>query len=157
MTTSEFLNLLQENPERELLLEYQKGQFVPKAYHITEVKKLHFDSVDCGGKEYSEEQTVVQIWVSPLERKRKFMATEKALEIMERVHQIRPLQQDAELLFEYGNKNLLTSNYTVQKVVVEEGRLILKLFVPATSCKPLQMSNLKKAASACCGKAMSCC
>lgn len=157
MKTSKFFELLEQNQDKELLFEYKQNEFVPKAYHITEVKNLHFDSVDCGGNQHAESQTIVQLWVSPLERKSKYMESGKALKIMEKVDNIKPIKLDTEVYFEYGNKELPTSNYAVRKVAVKKDQIILKLFVPATSCKPVELKNLVSVISGCCGGLSKCC
>jgi len=153
MTTSNFFKLLSENPEKELLFEYKEGEFVPKAYHITEVKNVYFDSVDCGGNEHTERQTIVQLWVSPLEVKSNYMPSEKALKIMNQVDRIRPLHKDTEIFFEYGNGAIPTSSYAVQKVAVEDDKVILKMYAPPTACKISLTSQVKEVASSCCGTA----
>ena len=136
MKTQEFLQLLENNQGKELLFEYQSDQFVPNAYHITEVKNVHVDSVDCGGNEHSFDETVVQLWVSNLEFKAKAMSAEKALKIFNIVDKKRPLKRDTEIFFEWGDKNLPTSSYKVTSVANEADKIVLKLFVPATVCKP---------------------
>ena len=82
MLTKEFLDLLNSNHGKELIFEYAENQFIPKAYHITEVKNVHFESVDCGGFAHEEYQTIVQLWVSEKEKKDKNMETHKAFKIM---------------------------------------------------------------------------
>ncbi len=157
MKTSKFIELLEDNREKELLFEYSENQFVPKAYHITEVKNLYFDSVDCGGKEHSEYQTIVQLWTNPIELKTRYMESGKALKILEKVNNIRPMKMETEIYFEYGNKNLPTSNYSVKKISIEEDKIVLKMYVEPTACKPIKLQNLKEAASACCGSNSKCC
>ena len=157
MTTKEFLDLLSENQEKQLVFEYAKGQFVPKAYHITEVKNLYFESVDCGGIEHEERQTIVQLWTSPVEFKNKYMESGKALKIMEKVDGIRPINRDTELFFEYGNSQLPTSNYSVKKVKVEDDKVVLKMYVQPTACKPAELKNIENLATACCGSSSKCC
>ena len=157
MKTREFLNILTENQEKELIFEYAKGKYVPKAYHITEVKNLHFDSVDCGGNEHTEHQTIVQLWTSPVEVKDKYMQSGKALKIMDKVDSIKPINRDTEIFFEYGNWEQPTSNYSVKKVKMEEGKIILKMYVQPTACKPTELKNIKNLATACCGGASVCC
>lgn len=153
MLTKEFLDLLKSNEGKELVFEYAQSQFVPKAYHITEVKNVHFESVDCGGFAHEVFQTVVQLWVSDKEKKDKNMATEKALKIMNLVDSVKPLRQDTELLFEYGKGKLRTSNYSVENVEVENDKVILKMYVEPTACKPRTLANtegLNKVINACC-------
>lgn len=79
MTTEQFLQTLRENPGKELVFEYRPDFFVPMAYHITEVKNVHIEAVDCGGRPSAYFQTIVQLWVSGDETVERHMLTEKAL------------------------------------------------------------------------------
>ncbi len=105
MLTKEFLDLLNSNNGKELIFEYEEGHSVPASYHITEVKNVHFQSVDCGGYAHEEYQTIVQLWVSDKEKKERSMEAQKALKIMNLVDGVKPLRQDTEIFFEYGKGN----------------------------------------------------
>ncbi len=157
MQTKEFFNLLEEHKEKELIFEYANGQFVPMAYHITEVKNVYFDSVDCGGNAHEERQTIVQLWSSPLEEKNRYMESGKALKIMEKVDSVKPINKETEIFFEYGNLSTPTSNYSVQNVALEDDKVILKMYVQATQCKPLHLKELVQAGEGCCGPSSKCC
>ena len=50
MKTQEFLNLMNEHQDKSLLFEYMPNRLVQPSYHITEVKHLNIESVDCGAK-----------------------------------------------------------------------------------------------------------
>ena len=67
MNTQEFFNILEEHSDKSLLFQYMPGQLVGANYHITEVKHVSVASVDCGAREDSWKQTVIQLWESPLE------------------------------------------------------------------------------------------
>jgi hypothetical protein len=143
MLTKEFIDLLNSNNGKELIFEYEKGQTVPAAYHITEVKNVHFESVDCGGFAHEEYQTIVQLWVSEKEKKERSMEAQKALKIMNLVDGVKPLRQDTEIFFEYGRGDLRTSNYSVEKADVQEDKVVLKMYVEPTACKPRNIENIK--------------
>jgi hypothetical protein len=152
MTTATFLNLLKENPQKELIFEYQPNQFVPASYHITEVKNVFFESIDCGSNLHEEHQTVVQLWLSPKDiAKQQCMSAEKALKIFDIVDKVKPMKRDAELFFEYGHGPLRTSNYSIEQTVLNDTQIVFKLFVPATACKPaLQTAAKGLATNSCC-------
>ena len=153
MLTKEFMDLLNSNHGKELIFEYEKGHVVPKAYHITEVKNIHFESVDCGGFAHDEYQTVVQLWVSEKEKKDRHMEAQKALKIMNLVDGVKPLRQDTEIFFEYGRGDLRTSNYSVERAEVQEDKIVLKMYVEPTACKPsnsLNVKGLEQVVRACC-------
>ena len=168
MTTKTFLELLANNPQKELIFEYESNQFIP-VYHITEVKNVHFDSIDCGGNSHEEYQTVTQLWISPKDfLKRKCMTAEKALKIYKIVDGVKPMKRETTIFFEYGYGDLRTSIYSVEEVVATADQLIIQLFVPKTACKPaLQVIEKGKEALSCCApvsqvvgqakKVMGCC
>lgn len=150
MLTKNLLDVLAENAEKELVFEYQQNQFVPEAYHITEVKNVHIQSVDCGGRPSEEFQTIVQLWVAEDEQKERCMEAGKALKIFNIVDEIKPIRHNTEIFFEWGNENLPTSNYAVQDIELSNNKIFVKMFVPATACKP----RLELIAE---GKAVGCC
>ena len=67
MKTHEFLTILNEHQDKRLYFEYQPNQLVAPNYHITEIKHVHIDSVDCGAQTDNWTETVVQLWESPME------------------------------------------------------------------------------------------
>ncbi|MBT8302730.1 MAG: hypothetical protein KJO63_15510, partial [Maribacter sp.] len=109
MKTKDFLSLLQENPNRSLLFEYKEGHQVGANYHITEVKNITVDAVDCGANTDFWKETIIQLWESPLDKdKRAFMTANKALSILNRVDLMKPMEKDVEVKFEYSNPNFHT-------------------------------------------------
>lgn len=136
MNTQEFLELLEAHPSKELVFEYDTDTYVPKAYHITEVKNVSIESVDCGGRPDSYKQTVVQLWINDGEVKEKNMSAKKALSIFKIVDKITPMDRSTEIFFEWGHGDLRTSNYAVENVLDKDGKLVLQLFAPPTVCKP---------------------
>ena len=169
MTTQTFLELLATNSQKELVFEYEANQFISAAYHITEVKNVHFESIDCGGNAHEEFQTIVQLWISPKDfLKTTCMSTEKALKIFNIVDGVKPLRKETEIFFEYGYQDLRTSVYSIEEVEATETQLIIRMFVPKTACKPaLQVLQKGKEALSCCSpvesvevkgkKVVSCC
>lgn len=141
MKTSEFLNLLQENPELGLEFEVESGQFVKPTFHITEVKNVTIESVDCGGNPDSYKQTIVQLMVNPLEEMRRPWTAKKALDIFNKVEKLKPINQDAEIFFEYGDEKIRTSNFSVEDVLFADGHIRLELFAKPTVCKPSLAGN----------------
>lgn len=140
MNISEFLNLLQENPEAELRFEYATGKQVRADYHITEVKNVHVEATDCGGRQDSWRETVIQLWEPELaEETRKSLSTRKALAILERVAAVQPLLKERPLKFEYGNSEFHTSQLPVMGYEIQANRLLLKLGTDTTQCKAQEL------------------
>ena len=158
MKTGEFLQLLEQHTGKELVFEYRDNAFVPKAYHITEVKTQHIDSVDCGGFSHSYDETVVQLWVSGNEVKERNMEAEKALKIFNIVDGKKPLKRDTPIFFEWGFGNLATSIYEVKNINVEDGKVTVQMSVPPTVCKPnLELEIAGNTGEGCCTPGSKCC
>lgn len=136
MKTAEFLDLLNNHKNKELLFEYKPGLFVGANYHITEIKNIIIDAVDCGANADYWKETVVQLWESPTEKdKTKFMTGFKALGILNKVDSIKPMVKDAEVKFEYSNDSFHTAQLFVDDVIWNDSKLVFRLAVEKTDCK----------------------
>ena len=143
MQTSELFKLLNDHKNKELLFEYQPGQFVGANYHITEVKNITVDSVDCGAGTDFWKETVIQLWESPKEKdKTTFMSAFKALGILNKVDKIKPMEKDTEVKFEYSNDHFHTAQLFVNDYVYNEQKIILKLTSQKTDCKAKEVCGV---------------
>lgn len=61
MNTKEFFNLLKSNENKSLLFEYSPNKIIKPNYHITEVKHISIESVDCGANTDSWKETIIQL------------------------------------------------------------------------------------------------
>jgi len=136
MKTQEFLKLLNENKYKSLVFDYRNGALVGANYHITEVKNITVDAVDCGARTDFWKETVIQLWESPNELdKTEFMSANKALGILNKVHKMRPMELGAEVKFEYSNSNFHTAQLFVNEVDVDDNKILIKMGVEKTDCK----------------------
>ena len=161
MNTQELLNLLNAHQDKSLLFEYSKNAFVGANYHITEVKNITIDSVDCGsGTDYWKE-TIIQLWESPGETdKTEYMTVDKALAILSKVHRIKPMELSAEVKFEYSNSSFHTAQMFVSDFTLDNKQLILKLSINKTDCKAKEACATpaeEVKASSCCEPESGCC
>ncbi|RYC50887.1 DUF6428 family protein [Flagellimonas olearia] len=148
MKTSELLSILQQHQDKSLLFEYTKDRLVGANYHITEVKNITVDSVDCGAGTDFWKETVIQLWESPTEiGKRDFMSVYKALSILNKVDRIKPMQKDAEIKFEYSNDDFHTAQLFVDDYALDEKKLIIKLSVEKTDCKAKETCGVEPASA----------
>lgn len=165
MKTYEFFELLNQNKNKSLVFEYSPKQFVAPNYHITEVKHIFVDSVDCGANTDSWSETIVQLWESPIkEEKESYMSTYKALSILNKVGTIKPYNKTAELKIEYSNNTFHTANLFVNSYRVEDNNLIIMLSVEPTDCKakdtcgiPETMDANETITEPCCSPDGNCC
>ena len=136
MKTREFFQLLETHKDKALLFEYAPNQLVGANYHITEVKHINVDSVDCGARADAWKETVIQLWESPSELgKTEFMSTFKALGILNKVGRMKPYELDAEVKFEYGNALFHATQLFVNDFEIRGDQLLLKLAVTPVDCK----------------------
>lgn len=140
MKTNEFLNLLRENADKELVFEYQSDKFVDANYHLTEIKNVSFETVDCGGKPNNWKETQIQLWESSTDS-REYLRTDKALSIFEKVNKINPLWLETELKVEFGNGDFHTSVMKIGGYKKGDSRLNIQLFEEKTLCKAALDTN----------------
>ena len=143
MKTQEFLTLLQNNQDKNLLFEYAPNVLIGANYHITEVKHITIDSVDCGTQTDSWKETIIQLWESPSELgKTEFMSAYKALGILNKVGKVKTYVTDAEIKFEYGNATFHAAQLFVDDFEIRGSNLIIKLRVSKTDCKAKELCGL---------------
>ena len=165
MNTNQFLSLLEQHSEKHLLFEYTPTQFVGANYHITEVKHIQVDSVDCGAQTDAWRETIIQLWESPEEiGKKEYMSASKALGILKKVGEMKPYTLDAEVKFEYSNASFHTANLFVNDFTIQNQNLIIKLAVEATDCKAKslcgvvdQIKDVVTSEEPCCSPGGNCC
>lgn len=149
MKTNEFFNLLEQNPNKNLRFEYHKGQFAREDFHLTEIKNVTYDTVDCGGVVNEWKETIVQLWENSVPDGN-YVDTSKALEIANTVDRVRPIFKDTEIKFEYGNSLFHTAVLSVGEVEIGEA-VTVKLFTEATTCKAQDRATTpQEKAVACC-------
>lgn len=153
MDTKEFLTLLKAHQSKSLVFEYMPGHHFGANYHITEVKNITVDSVDCGTGTNHWKETVIQLWESPKEKdKIKHMTAYKALGVLTKVNRMRGMIQDAEVKFEYGNPDFHTAQFHVTGFSLSSTNLVMKLSVQKTDCKtkePCGAANATRTATDC--------
>ena len=162
MNTSEFLSLLKQHQDKSLLFEYTSGNLVGANYHITEVKNITVDSVDCGAGTDFWKETVVQLWESPKEKdKRDYMSVYKALSILNKVDRMKPMVRDAEIKFEYSNADFHTAQLFVNDYALDNKSLTMKLSVQKTDCKAKETCGVVEESptseTECCSPESGCC
>lgn len=96
MNTSEFLDALRARPELPLAFSTENGT-VPAAYHLTEVKRVSHDSVDCGSTAHRWTENHFELWAPrAAEGDQPPMRAGKFLSIVEKVRRTLSLDDRAE-------------------------------------------------------------
>lgn len=136
MNTQELLKVLEDHQDKFLLFEYEPNSLVGANYHITEVKHISIDSVDCGARTDTWKETIIQLWESPSEiGKTEYMSAYKALGILNKVGEMKPYDLNSEVKFEYSNNTFHTAQLFVNDFEIQGNNLIIKLGVKKTDCK----------------------
>ena len=149
MKTQEFLQILESNKDTSLLFEYTSGQLVGANYHITEVKHINIDSVDCGAQTDSWNETVIQLWESPSELgKTEYMTSFKALGILKKVGTMKSYDLTSEVKIEYSNSLFHTAQLFVSDYELNNGNLLVKLAIEKTDCKAKETCGVPESVEA---------
>jgi len=136
MKTQELFNILKEHQDKYLLFEYSPNRLIGANYHITEVKHISIDSVDCGAQTDAWKETIIQLWESPSElAKTEYLSSFKALGILNKVGNMKPYNFDSEVKFEYSNATFHTAQLFVNDFEIQGKNLIIKLAIEKTDCK----------------------
>jgi len=162
MNTKQFLALLYEHQDKALLFEYAPNKRVGPNYHITEVKHITVDSVDCGAQTDAWKETVIQLWESPLDiLNTKYMSAYKALAILNKVGTLKPYQLEAEVKFEYSNATFNTAQLFVNDFIIQDQNLVFRLGVKKTACKASDVcgivEHINEKVTSCCTPESGCC
>ncbi|MAZ73198.1 MAG: hypothetical protein CMC70_08610 [Flavobacteriaceae bacterium] len=148
MKTSEFLELLKEHQSKSLLFQYAPQQLVGANYHITEVKHIKIESVDCGAQTDSWNETVIQLWESPSELgKTEYMSSLKALGILNKVGKMKPYDLSSEIKFEYSNALFHTAQLFVGDFEIYGNNLVINLNIQKTDCKAKELCGVPETAT----------
>nr|WP_321246482.1 DUF6428 family protein [uncultured Psychroserpens sp.] len=143
MKTQELFSILEQHQDKTLLFEYASNKFVSANYHITEVKHIKVDSVDCGAQTDSWNETIIQLWESPLEiNKTKHMSVSKAFGILNKVGEMKAYDLESEVKFEYSNASFHTAQLFVNDFKTEDNNVIFELGIEKTDCKAKELCGV---------------
>lgn len=148
MTTQELFSILKEHQSKSLVFQYAPQQLVGANYHITEVKHIKIDSVDCGAQTDSWNETVIQLWESPSELgKTEYMSAFKAMGILNKVGEMKSYDLHSEVKFEYSNALFHTAQLFVADFELYENNLVINLAIEKTDCKAKELCGVPEPAT----------
>lgn len=137
MNTSTFLTLLRSHSQLPLVFRAD-ADLIDPGYHLTEVKRVSFETMDCGGELHDWTEMQFELWVPGLtasDENRVPMVAAKFLKIVERVDAPLPLVPDApvRIVAEFGKAPAAV--YDVAHIRTSRGHLEVELTAPRTRCK----------------------
>lgn len=135
-TTAALVAQLRTLPQRPLEFHLHNDVLVPAGYHVTEVKAVTVEAMDCGGQANAWRETVIQLMDGSAEEAQAgFMTNRKFLAIYDRVVRHIPVHEEAEVRFEYGNATRPATQYHVTHIETQPERVIVHLRTPGVQCK----------------------
>lgn len=135
MNTSSFLTHLRLNSSLPLVFR-SGGETLDPSFHLTEVKRVGFETVDCGGMRHEWRETHFEIWVPPSrEPSGGPMAAAKFLQIVERVEADLPLTGDAPVRIFAAFSGGPGATYEVAAIRAVNGHIQVELTPQPTRCK----------------------
>ncbi len=137
MTTAAFIALLRQHPA--LPLVFGAGaETLPPGYHLTEVKRVAYETMDCGAATHRWRETQFELWVpagAAEDPARPPMGAGKFLRIVDRVAAELPLagKAEARVLADLGGGAAVL--HDVVAVTAADGCLRVELRPERTRCK----------------------
>ncbi|MCA9955327.1 MAG: hypothetical protein KC434_11445, partial [Anaerolineales bacterium] len=140
MLVRDFMQTIQQNPNKPLRFLYDDEEMVPGGYHVTEIKNAQFDTIDCGNSLHTWREVILQVWLpDEVATDAAPMSTDKFAKIWSIVDGRIPLNQNAEIRVEYGDGERLTAVYHVDALQNTPAGLVVKMAPPRTLCKPREL------------------
>lgn len=134
--TAALIDALRASAQRPLEFHLGGQLLVSPGYHVTEIKAVSIEAMDCGGQAASWRETVIQLMDGSAEDAAGgFMTNRKFLAIYDRVTARIPVRDEAEVRFEYGNAQAAALQYHVTQLEVQPERLVVHLRQPGVQCK----------------------
>jgi hypothetical protein len=148
MKTRDFIDTLRRAGDKPLLFESAEGDVIHSGYHLTEIKAVSYDTVDCGGQKNRWNETILQLWV-PENADSDYMKAGKFVHIYDKVRAMVSVDGDAEVRIEYGDANFFPTAYGLRNLDESDDALRFILEPPATTCKARDRVRDGKAESCC--------
>lgn len=133
LDTRSFLDLLAAQPDAALAFAHDDFG-VPEGFHLTEVKALAVEGMDCGGQADQWYETHFQLWHPGTPGGERLNAG-KFLRIVDRVRSAVPLRAAAGARVEWGGAGRPAVAYLVRGAAHADGTLTVHLYDPQVNCK----------------------
>jgi hypothetical protein len=152
MKTSSLLAALRIHADLQLVF-HAGREIASSGYHLTEVKRVSYETMDCGAMthRWQENQFEISVPVVP-EPGRAYMTADKFLQIIDRVQAELPLADEANARILASFTGQPAALYDVEQVSTRNGQLRVELTPDKTRCKAAER-RLDSATGAGCGSA----
>lgn len=162
MKFHEFYDTLRKHQDKKLIFFYDFQPLRPD-YHITEVKHVCIDSVNCGAGVEFWHETVIQLWNEPNSlgwdaEESKHMTVVKAMKILAKVDMMRTFSPNSEVKIEFSDVNLPLVQTLVSEIQFSEKEVAVWLVGQSADCKAKDVCGVKlDVVQPCCSPDSGCC
>jgi len=155
-TLNGFLETISAYPDA-MLVFTAEGETIRADYHVTELKRAHVNSIDCGGNESDWTETIVQLLDGQVESNGEHMSVSKFVKIAALGNDKLRGLGEGELSFEFGAGNQQMLRYAPLVSQAGNDKIVVELQPVRAACKPAQSwfeptTNGETVASCCGGK-----
>jgi hypothetical protein len=153
MKTSQFLTTLRQHSGLPLIFRVQ-GDIVSPGYHLTEVKRVNYETMDCGAETHSWAETQFELWVPPMASVlpgRGHMPADKFMRIIEKVETKLPLNGEAVARIHASIEGQPAALHDIEGTRVHDGALWVDLTPDRTRCKAAERRSALLTGGLCCG------
>ena len=119
-------------------------QLVPNDFHVTEIKKVSIESLDCGGGASAWEELVIQLWSPRGDDTPASMTVEKFSGILSKAGAL-PLLDGEHVRFEYAPVGQPAIQYALSGLNASADALEVELTLPYVACKPHRTGSADRA------------
>ncbi|MBX3737008.1 MAG: hypothetical protein KF715_09985 [Candidatus Didemnitutus sp.] len=152
MKTSAFLSSLRAHAALPVVFRSGSVEIAPQ-YHLTEVKRVAYETMDCGAQTHRWSETQFELWVPSLtgdQPGRDHMPAGKFLAIIDRVEKELPLDGDTPARIFVALGDAPAALYDIASVHAVDGRLHIELTADRARCKAAERRTATLTGG-CCG------
>ena len=143
MSDITFLSQLETFSSKLLRFTVDGKQLVPNDFHVTEIKKVSIESLDCGGGASAWQELVIQLWSPRGDDAPEPMTAEKFSKILTKADAL--LLLDGEhVRFEYAPVGQPAIQYTLSGLNASADALEVELTPPHVACKPIERDQISE-------------
>ena len=134
---------LEAAPAKPLRFTVDGQQLVPNDFHVTEIKKVSIESLDCGGGASAWEELVIQLWSPRGDDAPEPMTVEKFSSILAKADAL-PLLDGEHVRFEFAPLGQPAVQYTLSGLIATGEALEVELTPPYAACKPIERGQMSE-------------
>lgn len=114
------------------------GQSISPGYHITEVKNVAVQSLDCGMGTDQWHEWVIQLLDGNANSKSGYMPARKFVSILDKALEDNQQNEHTELYFEFAPGNAALQKLSVENIGIVDDSVSVSLSGTTAQCKPLE-------------------